>query len=329
LGIEFSSHGPLGLLKGSLATPTSIITLDVGMGGPHDRAMRRDERVEKLEEGLDQLYALEPAQFVAERDRLVRELKKADQREEAEEVKSLRRPSISAWTINQLARQERRDVDLLLDAGYRLREAQQGLLAGEDRKSLDEARRTQRDALASLRQAARRILGEAGHGSEATLDRMMGTLQAAAVSNEGRELLARGRLTGDLEATGFELLAPLAEGVSPTQARTKQRPSEKKRAAPRKPVGRPHGERDAAQERQRQEDRKRVETARRDFREAQATSKAAKKDLREAERNASKARRELAQAEERVRNNEAAAAEAQMAVEKSEKQLSDAARRAP
>ena len=157
---------------------------------------------------------------------------------------------------------------------------------------------------------------------------MMGTLQAAAVSSEGRELLARGRLTGDLEATGFELLAPLAEGVSPKQARTKQRPSEKKRAAPRKPVGHPHGERDAAQERQRQEDRKRVETARHDFREAQATSKAAKKDLREAERNASKARRELAQAEERVRKNEAAAAEAQMAVEQAEKQLRDAERKA-
>ena len=80
---------------------------------------------------------------------------------------------MSAWAINQLARQERRDVDLLLDAGHRLLGAQQGLLAGEDRKSLDEARRTQRDALANLRQAARRILGEAGRGSEAILDRMM------------------------------------------------------------------------------------------------------------------------------------------------------------
>jgi hypothetical protein len=287
-----------------------------------------EPRLTNLEEDLDRLYALEPAQFVAERDRLVRELRKLDQREEADQVKSLRKPSISAWTINQLARRERRDIDLLLDAGHRLREAQQGLLAGEDRKSLDEARRTQRDALASLRQAARRILGEAGHGREATLDRMMGTLQAAAVLSEGRELLARGRLTGDVETTGFELLAPLAEGVSPKQESAKPRPSEKKRTASRKPVSRPP-ERDAAQERQRQEDRKRVEDARRDFREARAASKAAEKDLREAERNASKARRELAQAEERVRKNEAAAAEAQMAVEQAEKQLRNAERKAP
>jgi hypothetical protein len=311
-----------------VATPTSIITLDVGKGGPHDRAMRRDERVEKLEEELDQLYALEPAQFVAERDRLVRELKKADQREEAEEVKSLRRPSISAWTINQLARNERRHVDLLLDAGYRLREAQQSLLAGKRPGGLEKARRTQRDALTSLRKAARRILSEAGRGSEDTLNRIIGTLQAAAVSGEGRELLARGRLTGDVETTGFELLAPLAEGVSPKQESAKPRPPEKKPTASRKPVSRPP-ERDAAQERQRQEDRKRVEDARRDFREARAASNRADMDLNEAERNASKARRELAQAEERVRKNEAAAAKARMAVEQAEKRVRDAERKAP
>lgn len=285
-------------------------------------------RVTNLEEELDRLYTLEPDSFVAQRERLARGLRKAGQREEAEQVKRLRKPTLSAWTINQLARQERREIDLLLDAGHRLREAQQGLLAGEDRTSLDEARRTQRDALASLHEAARRILGEAGRGNEAVLDRTMGTLQAAAILSEGRELLARGRLTGDLEATGFELLAPFAEGVSPKQESAKPRPSERKRTASRKPVSRPP-ERDAAQERQRQEHLTRVEDARRDFREARTASKAAEKDLREAERNAGKARRELAQAEERVRKNEAAAAEAQMAVEQAEKQLRNAERKAP
>jgi hypothetical protein len=284
--------------------------------------------VTNLEQELDRLYTLEPAGFVAERERLARGLRKSGQREQADQVKRLRKPTLSAWTINQLARQERRDVDLLLDAGHRLREAQRGLLAGEDRKSLDEARRTQRDALASLRQAARDILVDAGHQSDATLDRIMGTLQAAAVSSEGRELLARGRLAGDLETTGFELLVPLAEGVPPKQEPAKQRPSERKRAAPRKPMARPRGT-DSAQERQRQEDRKRVEDARRDLREARATSKTAEKDLRDAERDASKARRELAQVEGRVRKAEAAAGKSQTAVEQAKKQLRDAERKAP
>jgi hypothetical protein len=266
-------------------------------------------QVHNLEEKLDHLYSLEPAMFVAERDRLVRELRDEGQREEAEQVKHLRKPTVSAWTINQLARQERRDIDLLLDAGHRLIEAQQGLFAGEDRKSLDEARRTQRDALARLRQAARRILVAAGHGGEAVLDRIMGTLQAAAVSTEGRELLARGRLMGDIEATGFELLAPLAKGV-PSTEKSKQR-----RSGPRA------REAKVAQERERVEDQKRIEDARRQLREARANVKAAENDLNGARRDASKARRDLARAEERVQRSNTAAAEAHIALEHAEKQL--------
>ena len=36
--------------------------------------------------------------------------------------------TVAAWVLNRLARQHRRDVDLLLDAGHRLREAQAGAL---------------------------------------------------------------------------------------------------------------------------------------------------------------------------------------------------------
>src|SRR6266516_6609230 len=134
-----------------------------------------------LESELDRLYALDPGEFVAERESLARELRDAGSREEAAQVKSLRKPTVPAAAINQLARRERRDVDLLLDAGHRLREAQQRLLAGEDPGSLDEARRTEREALQSLRRAAARILDEAGRESQSTLNRIMGTLEAAAV----------------------------------------------------------------------------------------------------------------------------------------------------
>jgi hypothetical protein len=271
--------------------------------------------VDNLEEQLDHLYTLEPAMFVAARDQLARELRAAGRRDEAEQVKHLRKPSISAWTINQLTRQERRNVDLLLDAGHRLREAQQGLLAGDDRKSLDEARGTQHEALTRLRQAARRILGKAGHGSEATLDRMMVTLQAAGVSNEGRELLARGRLTIDLEATGFELLGPLAEGVPKQESARQRRPVRKRDST-------------AAHERRRQELRKRLEDARVRLHEARASAKAAEKELRAAERNASKAGRDLAQAEERVHKTRVAAEGSQEAVEQAERELRDIERKA-
>ena len=213
---------------------------------------------------------------------MARQLREAGLRAEAEKVKALRKPSLSAATINQLARQERRQVDLLLDAGHRLREAQQRLLAGEDPGSLDEARRTDREALTNLRRAAARILDEAGRSSETTLSRITGTLQAAAISDEGRELLARGRLTGDLEATGFDLLAPLAGGTR-----------KRKRAAPKKPAPRKP-----------QAERKRLEQARGRLREAQAAAKAAETKLRAAERDAAKARGDLEQAEKQLRDLE-------------------------
>src|SRR5204862_4296406 len=207
------------------------------------RANSIPPRMADLENELDRLYALDPGDFVAERNGLARKLRDAGQREEAEQVKSLRKPTLSGATINQLTRRERRDVDLLLDAGHRLREAQQRLLAGEDPGSLDEARRIEREALGKLRRAARAILAESGRASGTTLDKVMATLQAAAVSDEGRELLALGRLTGDLEATGFDLLAPMAKAV----------PKRKRKAAP-PPKPKP--------------DRKRLERARAKVREA-------------------------------------------------------------
>jgi hypothetical protein len=244
--------------------------------------------VDGLEAELDHLYAVEPAEFVAVRDRLARELREAGDREEADRVKALRKPSVSAWTVNQLARRERRQVDLLLDAGHRLREAQ------AEPKSLEAARRKQRQAMDALGVAARGILAEQGRPSEATLKRVMETLQAAAVSAEGRELLARGRLTGDLEPAGFDLLTP----VKPTA----------RKAAKGRPA----------------RSTKRVEEARRRLREARLLAKAAEKSVRAAEQDAAAARGALARSEEGLRRAEAEAAKAQAAVERAEKQLRQA-----
>jgi hypothetical protein len=246
---------------------------------------------------------------VVERDKLARELRAAGQREEADRVKGLRKPTLAAATINRLARQERREVDLLLDAGHRLREAQQRLLAGEDPGSLDEASRTEREALGNLRRAAARILAEAGRGSDTTLNQIVDTLRAAAVSDEGRELLARGRVTADLEATGFDLLAPLAEGTAPRRRGTpRKRATAKKSTAPRR-ESRSAG---------------RIKEAREQLGEARKQSTAAEKDLRTAERETDKARRELAEVEQRAAKARAEAREARRAVETAERKLRDA-----
>ncbi len=282
--------------------------------------------MDELEEELDRLFAVEPATFVAERDRIARELRGEGRREEAEQVKSLRKPTVSAWAVNQLARQNRREVDLLLDASHRLRQAQQGLLAGDDPRTFDEARQGQRDALGNLRRAASGILGAADRESETTLNRIMRTLQAAAVAPEGRELLARGRLTGDLEATGFDLVAPVAEGSAPPRPAARLK-AVKDRTAPRKRAA-PAAEGRAAKARQRSADRERLRTARAELHDAKATERAAEKELGAAEQGGEKARRELARAEKRIEERRSAVAAAQKNVDEAEARLRDAEQKA-
>jgi hypothetical protein len=58
----------------------------------------------EAEDAVAGLYQLPVAEFVAARDQLVRQLRAAGDREAARRVAALRRPSISAWAANQLAR---------------------------------------------------------------------------------------------------------------------------------------------------------------------------------------------------------------------------------
>jgi hypothetical protein len=177
-----------------------------------------------LEEALDQLYGADLDAFVAERKRLARELKDAGEREAADAVAKARKPTVAAWALNQLARTHRRDVDLLLDAGHRLRQAQEGVVGGADRAAYEQAQNTERDALRRLTQHASELLGGA---SSQALSQISGTLRTAAVSEEGRELLARGRFTTPLAAEGFDVFGSLPS--PPARSRQKP-PSEKAKA---------------------------------------------------------------------------------------------------
>jgi hypothetical protein len=254
-----------------------------------------------LEAELDDLYGADLADFVPARNRLAALLRSEGRRAEAERVRELRKPSLSAWTINQLARKRRRDVDLLLDAGHRLGVAQRALVGGgADREAFDAARKAEREALKRLVQAATSILAE--RPSTATLERVSSTLRAAAVSDEARPDLARGRLTSDVDLSGFEAFAGLPTG-SP------------KRRAPAAPA------RQLAPRREDPDDASRRQAAKRDaISRARAGLNAARekeaglaKQLREAtraEREALAALERLQRSAERLRVDHEAAARA-------------------
>jgi hypothetical protein len=57
-----------------------------------------------LESTLDELYALRPQEFTAARDARAAEARRAGDRELADRIRALRRPTLSAWAGNLLVR---------------------------------------------------------------------------------------------------------------------------------------------------------------------------------------------------------------------------------
>jgi hypothetical protein len=190
------------------------------------------------DDALDRLYGLSLAEFTPARDELARDLRKAGEREAADEAKALAKPSISAWAVNQLARKEPMQIRGLMTAGERLRSAQAGVLLGGDPDELQAALQRQRDVVAALLDSAEHILATEGHpASQATLDRIRGTLTAAAADEEGTRLVESGLLTKDLEPAGFGRLGP-AEGKAPRRKSARSsRPRRTEERAKKQRVG--------------------------------------------------------------------------------------------
>jgi hypothetical protein len=174
--------------------------------------------VPELEAELDGLYALLPADFTHARNDLAQRLKQAGQVDAAARVKQLRKPTVPLWAVNQLARRHPDEVRALLDAGNQLRAAQQAALRGESQE-LRTATAEERKLLRNLTQRGEELLQEAGHSADPK--RIAGTLRAAAVDPAGRGLLEQGRLSEELEATGFGALAGME---IPSKAKPEARP---------------------------------------------------------------------------------------------------------
>lgn len=75
----------------------------------------------KLKDDVDELFKLPLADFIGARNALATRLKQSGQANDANLVKTLAKPSVSAWTVNQLYWHHRAAFDKLLAAGQRLR----------------------------------------------------------------------------------------------------------------------------------------------------------------------------------------------------------------
>jgi len=163
---------------------------------------------------LRDLFGVPPAEFVAARDALAKELRAGRREAEASEVASLRRPTAPVWAVNQLARRAPAEVEELLDSSERVQKAQ---LRGAGGDELRAAMAGQRAALAKLERGAEQVLRGAGlQASPGAIRTVQSTLQAAATgSREMRERLRNGTMREALEPAGFDAL--LSAGIAPAR----------------------------------------------------------------------------------------------------------------
>jgi hypothetical protein len=254
--------------------------------------------VAELEQALDRLYGVDLDEFVPARKQLAKELKESGEKVAAETIAAARKPTVAGWVLNQLARRRRKDIDLLLDAGHRVRQAQASLLRGEEPSAFTAARKVEQTTVAKLAKEARSLLAERGTVSQATIDQVTQSLRAAAVSEEGRHLLARGRFEKPFtEPGGFDALAAIAP------------------KGPRKQAARKLSSRDALRE------------AKAELRDAQKREQQLQREAAAAEADASRLKKQLEEAEQRAEDAGRAVADAASAVAKSERRLRAAEKR--
>jgi DNA repair exonuclease SbcCD ATPase subunit len=287
-----------------------------------------------LADDVDTLFKLPLAQFTGARNDLVARLKRDGRADDANLVKALAKPSISAWAVNQLHWNHRKEFDRLLETGQSFRQAQTsaGRIA-EVRGSLD----ARREALSTLSDLASALLRDAGHSpTPDTIHRITTTLEALSVYATTSDGPTPGRLTQDVDPPGLESLASLFAGIDttkrgaePARATPSQRPGT---AAPKtrqkaSPPGEEDREEDGEKEKARQanetrraaiaaakvtlqEARKSLADARSTAQRLEAVQKKAHAEAKEAEAEAGGAEKQLRQAEDRFKKASATSQEA-------------------
>jgi len=187
------------------------------------------------DERIDALFAGPAEGFVAARDALVKELKAQGEKDLAAEVKALRRPTVAAWAVNQVARTAKKDVAQLLQIGDRLRDAHDALLEGRGDAGIRDATAERRKLVAKLTKRAVALLGA---GGDAQAEAITHTFDAAVADPEAGMAVREGRLSKELEApSGFGggLIFGSAP-ITPSSARPRR---EERRAARRSRRGEP------------------------------------------------------------------------------------------
>ena len=242
-------------------------------------------------QGWDRVFGASLEDFVSERNALAKELSAAGEDDEAADVKALKKPSVSAWALNQGVRADRKAAKAVLKAAKALEAAQDEALQGDGaglRDAQEEQQRTV-DAMVAAVEAA----VEGRELSPPMLDRVRETLRAIPGDEELRAEFEDGRVTRDRRAVGFS--GAIADVSAAPKGKRAAKSAPRKREAERR-LARAHKDHDAAQEK--------LEVAREGVEQLSEQLKGARRRAKEAQAALSKAKSELRAAEREVKRGE-------------------------
>lgn len=273
------------------------------------------------------LYRQPPESFIQARDELVKRLRDQDRGADAARVKGLRKPTVPAWAVDQLASRDPEGVDALLAAGAELRRAQRQALSGKNPEDLRDATEARRTLVARLASVAADALRAAGRSEGPHTDEIAATLEAASIDPDAGERLRAGTLDRPLSAAaGFEDIVGL-------RSVPKAEPSDDDATVVSRSTARPADPR-AAKEAARKESEERVRELEADVADARRERDAIERRARKAGSDADRAKEKVAAAEGRLESTRADLREAEtrkhgedMALRRSTKELDRATER--
>jgi hypothetical protein len=258
-------------------------------------------------EAADELYGALPTEFTATRKRLAAELS----RDDARRLGALRKPTVPAWAVNLLVRDDA--VGPLLDLGERMRAAWSD---GGDLASLERERTS---LVEELVRRARELADDAGRPiSDAFADEVEETLRAAIADPSAADAVRTGRLDHSLRHAGF---GPFGAAAPP--ART---------ASPRPPRGRTGAAKEEHEDRERErreaQRAEEIRAAEREAEEAGRTLAEWEAALEEARQRLTEADEDLGGLRERLREAEARRADLDRRAQVAQREHARAARAA-
>ena len=266
---------------------------------------RHNGGVSDRDAAVDRLQAVPLEDFVAERTRLAKELRKGGDRPAAAELAKLPKPTPPAWALNHFAREQPEAMGAWLDVAAALRDESAAPGSG-----LREAMAAHRDATVQLVKAVRDLARPNGRAlSEPMVERVRALLQIALTDAEQAERLRAGRIT-EGDAAGAELPEPEPEA----KGRAAERRAEREQAESEREAER-EAERRAALMQRVEEARDAHERLAAEAEERQGASAEAAERLEEAQRTLHRRESEAAAAEEAARDAVQAAEDAERELE--------------